>query len=297
MASEPADEGFHDEVKTLTICIFGNHETAELAAANLTAHGIECWVSADDCGGMYPNLTAAAGVRLLVRASDAESAVALLNAQASTAEINQIEIEAVASAPPETVPPKKLVWGQIVAGIVVGIILCLFFQWANKLGTRTHYNYGRNGRPDEARIYKNGYLMEFRQDRNHDGEWDYRSYYDGYGNRIRSEYDNSFDGKPDVFYTYSNKELVSMERDTDFNGTSDEFCTYKNDILLQVDMKPNGAKYTTVREIFKNGVLTEEWSGGDSDGNFKAVVGYDPFFNPISTNNPTMFKLLLPSLK
>ncbi len=86
--------------------------------------------------------------------------------------------------------------------------------------------------------------------------------------------------------------LVSFERDIDFNGMPDEFCTYSNDIIQQVDMKPNGANYSTMREIYKNGVLTEIWRGGDSNGNFKEIVHYDPFFEPVSTN---VFNLLKPS--
>jgi hypothetical protein len=304
MALESTSGDLHGEVKTVTIRTFGSHEAADLAAANLEAHGIECWVHADDCAGMYPNLTAPGGVRLLVCASDAEAAIALLNAQASPAEIDQIETEAVVSAPPEPVSLKKLAWGQIVFGIVIGVILCLFFQWVNNLGTKTRYHHARDGRPDEAWIYQNGHLMEYRQDRNHDGEWDHRSYYDGRGNIIRSEYDNNFDGKPDVFYTYSNNELVSVERDEDFNGIPDAFCTYKYDLLQQVDIKPNGSKYTTVREVFQNGVLVEILRGGDSSGNFKEDVRYDPFFNPISinansavTSTAATFQLLSPSSK
>jgi hypothetical protein len=300
MASKSNDGGLHDGVKTVTIRIFGSHDAAELAAANLEAHGIECWINADDCGGMYPNLAAVGGgVRLQVRASDADAAIALLDTQASPAELNQIETEAVASAPPETVPLKKLALGQIVSGfavgIIIGILLCLLYQWASNLGTKTHYHYARDGRPDEAWIYQNGHLMEYRQDRNHDGEWDNRSYFDGHGNIMRSEYDNNFDGKPDVFYTYSNRVLLSVERDTDFNGTPDEFCTYKDDLLQEIDMKPNGVKYVTVREIYKDGVLTELWRDGDSNGHFKEVVRYDPFLNPIRTNTPTEFQLLSPS--
>jgi hypothetical protein len=304
MASESANDGPHDEVKTVTVRTFSSHEAAELAAANLEAHGIECWINADDCGGMYPNLTTAGGVRLLVRASDAEAATALLNAQASPAEIGQIEAEAAASSPPETVPLKKLSWGQILFGVVMGVILCLLYQWANKLGTKTYYHHTKGGKANEAWIYQNGHLMEYRQDRNHDGEWDHRAYYDGYGNIMRSEFDNNFDGKPDVFYTYSNNELVSVERDEDFNGIPDAFCTYKYDLLQQVDIKPNGSKYTTVREIFQNGVLVEILRGGDSNGNFKEDVRYDPFFNPISinansavTNTATTFQLLSPTSK
>jgi hypothetical protein len=66
-------------------------------------------------------------------------------------------------------------------------------------------------------------------------------------------------------------------------------------------MRPNGAKFTTVHEIYQNGVLTEIDRGGDSNGNFKEKVRYDPFFdpigtNPVNTNNPAAFQLLsLPS--
>jgi hypothetical protein len=295
MATEPTNGGLHNEVKTVTIRIFSSHDSAQLAAANLEAHGIECWVNADDCGGMYPNLTAPGGVRLLVRASDAEAAIALLAAQVSPAEINQIKTEAVASSS-ETVPRKKLALGQIFIGIVVGVILCLLYQWNSKLGTKTYYHYTTDGKCDETWVYRDGRLAEHLQDRNLDGVWDYWAYHE-HGFVVRTELDNNFDGKRDETWTYSNGDLVSMEKDTDFNGVPDEFCTYKYHILQQVDMKPNGSKFTTTREIFQNGVLTEIWRGGDNNGHFKEVVQYDSFFNPISTNNSTAFQLLSHSSK
>jgi hypothetical protein len=187
LASESANGGPHDEVQTTTIHTFSSHEAAELAVANLKAHGIECWINADDCGGMYPNLTTAGGVRLLVRASDAEAAIALLNAQASPAEISQIEAEAVASSPPETVPLKKLSWGQILFGIVIGVLLCLFCQWTNKLGTKTYYHYTRDGKCYEALVYRDGHLVEFLQDRNLDGIWDHWVHYDAIRSVFQSD--------------------------------------------------------------------------------------------------------------
>jgi hypothetical protein len=296
MASDATNGGPHDEVKTVTIRTFGSHEAAELAVTNLEAHGIECLVNADDCGGMYPNLTTAVGVRLLVRDSDAEAAIALLNTQASPAEINQIETEAVASSPPETVPLKKLALGQILFGIVIGVVLCLLYQWTNKPGTTTHYHYTKDGKRDEAWVYGDGHLVEFLKDRNLDGVWDHWTYYE-HGQAVRSESDNNFDGKPDETWTYSNGSLATLEIDTDFNGIPDEFYIFKYGILQQMDVRPNGSKFTTTREIFQNGVLTEIWRGGDSNGSFEEVVRYDPFFNPISTNIPTAFQLLLPSSK
>jgi len=300
MASEPTNGGLHNEVKTATIRVFTSHDAAEVAATNLEAHGIQCWLNSDDAGGMLPNLTAPGGVRLLVRAADAVAAIALLDAQVSPREINQIETEAVAAAPPETVPPKKLALGQImfsaVIGVILGVMLCLLYQRANNLGTKTYYHYTADGKRDEAWIYRDGHLVELMKDRNLDGAWDQWIYYE-HGRVVRSELDNNFDGKPDEIWTYSNGFPVALEKDNDFNGIPDEFCTYKFGILQQVDMRPNGAKFATQRWIYQNGVLVEILRGGDSNGNFKEVVRYDPFFNPISTNVPTTFQLLLPSSK
>jgi|HubBroStandDraft_2_1064218.scaffolds.fasta_scaffold132703_1 hypothetical protein len=303
MASEPSDDDFHDEVKTVTIRTFSSHDAANIARSNLEAHGIQCWINADDCGGWYTNLTAPGGVRLSVRASDAEAAIALLNVEASPAEIIQIETESDIPSPSENAPRKKLALGQIFIGIVVGVILCLFYQWNSERGTKTHYQYTEDGKADKAWIYRDGNLVEFREDRNLDGDWDHRDYFE-HGQRVRSEYDNNFDGKPDEWWTYSDGGTDTVQIDTDFNGVPDEFGIYKNKIIQQLDIKPNGSKFTTTREIFKNGVLTEILRGGNSNGNFKEDVHYDPFFNPIPinfnpirSNAPTAFQLLSPASK
>jgi hypothetical protein len=297
MASEPTDDGFHDEVKTVIIRTFGSHDSAELARSNLEAHGIECWVNADDCGGMYPNLTAPGGVRLLVRTSDAEAAIALLNVETSN------QSDSKTSVPSDTTPENKN--SHVPITIVVGIVvlLCLLYVSRDKstgkdnlgtttqyIGATTQYHYAQDGRPDEAWIYQNGHLMEYRKDRNHDGDWDYWVYYEN-GHRVRSDYDNNFDGKADEWWTFSDDGTDTLQRDTDFNGIPDEFCTYKYNIIQQEYMKPNGSKFVTERALFKNGVLTEILRGGDSNGNFKEDVRYDPFDNPISTNIPTVFQL------
>ena len=216
MPSDATRGGFPDEANTVTIRIFGSHDTAELAAANLEAHGIKCWLIADDCGGMYPSLAAAgSGIRLLVRAADADAATALLDSQASPAELNQIETEAMAAATPGTVPPKRLALGQILSGVVVGVILgvtfCLSYQWAEQLGTKTYYHHTKDGKVDEAWIYRDGHLVEFRQDRNLDGKWDHWTYYEN-GSTVRSEYDNNFDGKPDVWWTFSDDGTDTLQK-------------------------------------------------------------------------------------
>ena len=137
------------------------------------------------------------------------------------------------------------------------------------------------------------FLLLFTGDRNLDGIMDRWVHYDERGEINTSAYDNNFDGKADEFWTFSD-DGNTVQSDTDFNGIPDEFSTYKHEIIQQVDFRPNGSKFTTTREIFQNGVLTEIWRGGDSEGHFKEVVRYDPFFNPVSTIISTEFKLLTP---
>lgn len=301
MDSESDNNGLHDEVKNVTIRTFTSHDAADIAQSNLEAHGIECWIKSDDCAGWYTNLTAPGGVHLFVRASDAEAATGLLNAEPS----NQGDSET--NVPSDTAPANKnsFVPVAIVVGIVV--LLCLLYLSRDKptgkdslgttteyIGATTKYHYAQDGRPDEAWIYQNGRLMEYREDRNHDGNWDHWVYYE-HGQEVRSDYDNNFDGKADEWWVFSDDGRDTLQKDTDFNGIPDQFCTYKYRIIQYEEMKPNGSKFATEREYYKNGVLTEIWRGGDSNGNFKEVVRYDPFFNPISTNVPDAFKLLTPS--
>jgi hypothetical protein len=51
-----------------------------------------------------------------------------------------------------------------------------------------------------------------------------------------------------------------------------------------MDIRPNGAKFATKRELYQNGVLVEVLENSDGKGNFKEAVRYDPFLNPVSTN-------------
>jgi hypothetical protein len=306
MPSESANGGFLETEKTLTIRIFGSYDEAGLAAANLQAHGIKCLVTADDCAGWYSNLTAATGIRLQVRAADAEEAVALLDAAATPSEADQLEVLALASPPPNAAPIKKIALGQIFIAFLAGIFFCLLFRGNSELGYKTKYAYTADGKCYEGLVYRDGQLTEVLKDDRLGGKWDARIYYE-HGHVFRAVYDENYDGKPDEWVIYSNSSPVSSERDTDFNDIPDVFCSYSNGIIQQVDYRPNGIKHTTTREIYKNGVLTEVWRGGDSHGFFNEVEKYDPFFNevekkylyfdPASTNETIPFQLLSPTSK
>ncbi|HKI68737.1 MAG TPA: hypothetical protein VKA67_04055 [Verrucomicrobiae bacterium] len=236
---------------------------------------------------MYPNLTLAEGVRLVVRESDVEAASALLTSQPSEPP-SQNEAEPEAPSSSNLHVPLLLV-------LFVVALFCLLALGSGKheSETRSSFHYV-NGKTDKEWIYRHGKLVEFLQDRNLDGAWDHWVHYDGSGEITESEYDNNFDGIPDETWTFSNDVLVRMEKDTDFNGKPDEFCTYKYRVIQQVDFRPNGSNFITQRWIYHNGVLAEILKGDEGNGKFRESVQYDSFFNPLRTNL-SFFPLLAPS--
>lgn len=292
--SSDFQNGGQDDAATsnewVTLRIFPSHNSARLAAAKLEANGIACSVTADDCGGWYPNLTTPGGVRLLVRPATVEAATVLLDSQLSAE-----EQAAFQASPPqsqelepgmsEAAKDKMFSPFAFVGGLLIGVLLCLAYQWVSRQGEKIYrYDENKDGRADQRWVYQNGYASQFVQDRNFDGKWDFWVDYDDHGRRIKSRFDQNFDGQADGFGTFSNGELVSYELDTDFNGTPDVTFTYKYDLLQQADWKPNGSSNITMREIYQNGVLSEIQRDLDGAGKFDEVVKYDPFSNPISTN-------------
>ncbi len=67
-----------DDSKLIVVADFPNRIDAEIAQSALEAAGIESFVSADDAGGLRPNLWLS-GVRLVVRDEDARRALEVLN--------------------------------------------------------------------------------------------------------------------------------------------------------------------------------------------------------------------------
>ena len=68
-----------DDEKLMAVGTYPNKIDAELAQSALEAADIEAIVSADDAGGLQPGLWVGEGVRVLVRAEDAERAKEILS--------------------------------------------------------------------------------------------------------------------------------------------------------------------------------------------------------------------------
>ena len=66
-----------DNVELQVVGTFSNRIDAEIAQGALRSAGIHSLISADDAGGIRPDL-GRRGIRLMVRAEDAEEAAALI---------------------------------------------------------------------------------------------------------------------------------------------------------------------------------------------------------------------------
>jgi len=67
-----------DDEKLVAVGSYLNRIDAEIAQGALEAADIEALVTADDAGGLQPGLWMGEGVRVLVRAEDAERAKEIL---------------------------------------------------------------------------------------------------------------------------------------------------------------------------------------------------------------------------
>lgn len=80
-----AFESEAEEPELVTVRTFTNDLEANVAKGALEAFGIDCMLSRDDAGGQRPHLAFSGGVRLLVRAEDAERAAEVLRTDAESA--------------------------------------------------------------------------------------------------------------------------------------------------------------------------------------------------------------------
>jgi hypothetical protein len=67
---------------SILVKTFGNMSDADLAVAQLRSAGIECFVTSDDCAGMYPSMGV---IELRVSAEHAADARQILNEPAGPA--------------------------------------------------------------------------------------------------------------------------------------------------------------------------------------------------------------------
>ena len=158
-------------------------------------------------------------------------------------------------------PPSKLCYFLI--GLALGVVVTAIVSW---------HSGAKEGQ----------YNGVYKQDLNGDGKTDewltYRK-----GLLATVELDQNFDGKTDVWWTYENGIISFGQIDKDFNGISDVTYFYVNGVVSSAEFRPNAAKSVAKKQIFKHGVLQEEWIDKDMDGTFDQKIIFDYLENPVMT--------------
>lgn len=274
-----------DLEKAVTVTTFLKMTDADLAAAELRSAGIECTISSDDAGGVYPSLSL---IKLLVDPSQLDQARQILNdlhAVESSEPFSQSDTPP--ALPKPTVPPPpfaKFGWGLLV-GAGVGALLHWGYVESGQFGRHTfRYDNDGDGLYDEVHVWLNGTIEESRYDRNADGRIDQWSYYQK-GTPSTEQSDSNFDGRPDVWSEAGPRgSYISSRFDSDFNGIADAFTLFKDGQAVQTDWRPNGTNVTMLRQVLEHGVLKEDLADTDGNGQFDVQVVYDPFNKPVTTN-------------
>lgn len=100
---------------------FPSRAMAELAVTYLNANGVDAMVWADDAGGTYPHIALYRGIRLRVRAEDADAARDLL-AEAEAAEAREPAPRHRRPLRPVGVWIVRLAAAAVVAGIAMSVL-------------------------------------------------------------------------------------------------------------------------------------------------------------------------------
>jgi hypothetical protein len=73
-------ESEHTRPTLVTIRTFASELEAMVAKSVLDAAGIACMISADDCGGLRPQLSMTQGIKLIVKSADVKRVEQFLTA-------------------------------------------------------------------------------------------------------------------------------------------------------------------------------------------------------------------------
>jgi hypothetical protein len=261
---------------------YSNEVEANIVASRLESEGIDAYIGMDDCGGAYPALQMAGGVRLLVKPEDLERAEKILReigTEDSTGAEQEDEKEESES---EESRPRFMLRGGLyfLFGLAAGYFLSYALtHWTTYSGVDKR-NW-KDGRPGSITYYVDGVPTLVVEDRNYDGKPDARHHYEK-GKLRTSEYDDTFQGRKNRWTKFKDPFNCVEKVDTDSDGKSDVTHFYVNGLTQRVDWHPKDSSTIERRELYKHGLLKEKLVDTDGDGIFDRKITYDDYERPIA---------------
>ncbi len=304
--------------KTIVIKRCTNEAEAEIIKGLLIAARIKAAISKDDIGGMYPSLqTTGSGIYIRVPQKDADKATKIIRRSQRLAYRTGTHVPL--KKPRAT--PSSAAWLFFALGSMVILLLrfqvqltivclgILFGMTGIAIEIFVRRGKKKESKQSKPRIItsKGNYFIiglgiglilasgisfynvrksipkdgVHEYDRNRDGKIDTWYTYKN-GSVVKVAYDRNFDGAPDIWAEYKD-ELVTLEKeDNDFNGKSDVTYYFEKGVVSIAEFRLNEATITTKKQIFRDGVLREEWVDKDLDGKFDERIIFDLEQNPVN---------------
>ncbi len=113
--------------KTTVVAIFSNRGDAELAQGFLGEQDIEVFISADDLGGMYPNLQQTHGVKLIGHVKDAPEVQKRLE-EAGLLLPEEVTEESSIVAEVRDAQEKQL-WTDVIAIVFIIVVIAIILMF------------------------------------------------------------------------------------------------------------------------------------------------------------------------
>jgi hypothetical protein len=305
---------------TIVIKTCNNEAEAEITRGLLSAAGIKAFIAKDDVGGMYPSLQATgSGVSVCVRQKDVSKAKQIVQGTKKvTGRVSDNLPSNNVKSMLSSVPWLVFFLGFVVillldfqvqlTLIYIGALLGMTGVALEILGRREKKKKSKQSKPRITASKRNYFIVGvaigvmiassisffnvseqtpqdgiYEYDNNKDGKVDVWQTYNKNGSIVKIASDRNFDGKPDSWWEYKNSLLVLGKADNDFNDKPDVTYYFEDGVLSIAVFQPNEAKIIHKKQIFRDGVLREEWIDKDLNGTFDERIICDLLETPVQT--------------
>lgn len=275
--------GAQPDARSVVLGTFASQMNAQVAARHLEDSGIPVVVTADDCGGLYPFLTPALGIRLLVKTSDLPRAREALREMEEQFGI-KAEGPGGDTGVPADAPRRPVKWsaqsmrlGLFLLGAAVGAVAyhAVTLHRSSYTGTTSEDRNG-DGHPDAWWAYESGQAVRFSEDRNYDRRPDGWSVYRE-GVIQSGKDDTDYDGKPDVWYDCEHGIVAIGRTDLDYDGRPDSETRYVAGLPVTTVFAISNKLGYWRRDFYTNGILRETDLDRDRDGVLDEKILFDRF--------------------
>lgn len=252
------------------------YQAANAVEAHMILHllkqdGITGHVLGEHLQGAVGELPAAGLVRVTVDEADYERGRALIEAWEASMPPEPVGV----AAQKQVATQRGVGWKMLLLGLAIGVVGT--YGVYRVPARQQALDHDGNGVPDETWTQAiNGRGLDYKADRNLDGQPDYIGHFDRKGVMTEAHSDDDFNGTPETRTTFVHNQPAVSESDTDGDGYPDLVTVFRHGVAREVRyLSPITGKPLRV-EYLSLGKLTHAEVDADQDGQLETRWRYGP---------------------